>query len=547
MLVRSAPFRVDGFRSRRTRPFSATAGSPPPPSARSWSGPGDDAAVLAPVRNERLVVTTDAVVEGVHFSRAFSTPADIGHKALAVNLSDLAAMAATPRWALLSLVLPGSWLVADVEESGGWTGGPGGSSRGVGGRREYHAHRRPAGRRRHGRRRSGVAAVADPGGALRGSRNLRQRHDRRRGGRAWRCFDGAGSREPGAEIAGTALSVARACARPEPRVRLGMAMGRARAARAAMDLSDGLADALRQVAAASGVRRDGSMPELLPIDPGARAWWASRGIDPVAAAVKGGDDYELLFAVPARRAAARYGQRAAARFRSAADEDWRFYEGPARARGRRARASEERVTGRFTNTLESLESLSPTGERAIATLCVATVFVLLYEIQTRDSRREASVPTVMETTVLPQAGARMQFSATAYCKGETTASGVGVRTGIAAADPAILPVGSVVRLETPEPALQRRLDGDGHRPRRARPERRPLSLELQGSACSSAAGSIRLTVLRLGWNPENSIPGMVDTLFRKREAESKKPAPAPPIPRPRCRALDRCPRSEAPR
>jgi thiamine-monophosphate kinase len=77
--------------------------------------------------------------------------------------------------------------------------------------------------------------------------------------------------------------------RPEARVRLGMAMGRARAARAAMDLSDGLADALRQVAA-----------ELLPIDPCAEAWWTSRGIDPVIAALKGGDDYELLFAVPAK-------------------------------------------------------------------------------------------------------------------------------------------------------------------------------------------------------------------------------------------------------
>src|SRR5689334_5173349 len=79
-------------------------------------GPGDDAAVLAPVRNERLVVTTDALVEGVHFLRAFSSPADIGHKALAVNLSDLAAMGATPRWALLSLVLPGAMPVSDVEE-----------------------------------------------------------------------------------------------------------------------------------------------------------------------------------------------------------------------------------------------------------------------------------------------------------------------------------------------------------------------------------------------------------------------------------------------
>ena len=85
--------------------------------------------------------------------------------------------------------------------------------------------------------------------------------------------------------------------RPEPRVRLGVAVGRARAATAAMDLSDGLADALRQVAAASGVgvRIDG---DALPIDPGAREWWTSRGVDPVSAAVKGGDDYELLFAVP---------------------------------------------------------------------------------------------------------------------------------------------------------------------------------------------------------------------------------------------------------
>ena len=78
-----------------------------------------------------------------------------------------------------------------------------------------------------------------------------------------------------------------------------MAAGRARAARAAMDLSDGLADAVRQVAAASrvGVRIDA---EALPIDEGARAWWTARGIDPVTASLAGGDDYELLLAVPPR-------------------------------------------------------------------------------------------------------------------------------------------------------------------------------------------------------------------------------------------------------
>jgi thiamine-monophosphate kinase len=88
--------------------------------------------------------------------------------------------------------------------------------------------------------------------------------------------------------------------RPEPRVRLGIAVGRARAARAAMDLSDGLADALTQVAAASGV---GFRIEAgaLPIDPCAREWWKARGADPVMAAVAGGDDYELLFAVAAKQ------------------------------------------------------------------------------------------------------------------------------------------------------------------------------------------------------------------------------------------------------
>ena len=52
----------------------------PRPSSSVLVGPGDDAAILAPVRNERLVVTTDAVVEGVHVTRAYSTPADVGHK-----------------------------------------------------------------------------------------------------------------------------------------------------------------------------------------------------------------------------------------------------------------------------------------------------------------------------------------------------------------------------------------------------------------------------------------------------------------------------------
>src|SRR3954471_15127724 len=78
---------------------------PPPP---SWVivDVGDDAAVIEPERNLLEVITTDALVEGVHFDRALVSPEDIGHKALAVNLSDLAAMGAAPRVALLSRGAP---------------------------------------------------------------------------------------------------------------------------------------------------------------------------------------------------------------------------------------------------------------------------------------------------------------------------------------------------------------------------------------------------------------------------------------------------------
>jgi 3D (Asp-Asp-Asp) domain-containing protein len=173
------------------------------------------------------------------------------------------------------------------------------------------------------------------------------------------------------------------------------------------------------------------------------------------------------------------------------------------------------------------------ARKVIATLAVATVFVFLYQTSTRDSRSEAAVPSLVEATVLPQAGARLQFQATAYCKGETTASGVGVRTGIAAADPAILPVGSVVRLETPNPRYSGvwTIMDTG-------PAVRGRSVDLYLWSCKEASQfgrrGVRLTVLRLGWSPQNSIPGMVDSLFRKREAEAQKPAPpaAPVTPAP---------------
>ena len=87
--------------------------SPAPP----WLavGIGDDAAVIEPERNRLEVVTVDAVIDGVHFDRRFTPPDAIGHRALAVNLSDLAAMGAAPRFAVLSLSLPADLPVADFD------------------------------------------------------------------------------------------------------------------------------------------------------------------------------------------------------------------------------------------------------------------------------------------------------------------------------------------------------------------------------------------------------------------------------------------------
>ena len=263
-------------------------------------GPGDDAAVVAGGRNVRLVVTTDAVVEGVHFSRAYSTPADIGHRALAVNLSDLAAMAAAPRWALLSLVLPASMRETEVEEI-------------VDGFAALAIRYDVSVIGGNITRTDGPLVVDVTAGGEAAPRKWLTRSGARAGDEIW-VSGSLGAAAAGLEMLRSgppslaSASALRATAdmsadcvgrhkRPEPRVKLGVAMGRARAATAAMDLSDGLADALEQVATASGVGVTIDAASV-PIDPDAREWWTARGADPVSAALAGGDDYELLFAVP---------------------------------------------------------------------------------------------------------------------------------------------------------------------------------------------------------------------------------------------------------
>ena len=272
----------------------------PPAPASLLIGMGDDAAVTQPERGALQILTTDALVEGVHFDRRFSTPFDIGYKALAVSISDIASMGGAPRLALLSLMLPAG---TAVEEIDGWLDGflglaaesgvalAGGNitrSPGpliidvtvVGSVKPRRVLTRGAGRAGDGIYVTGLVGAAAAGlGWLR----VEARAD---------------ARAPRPGDAGMGECVARHC-RPEPRARIGALLGRNRAASACMDLSDGLADAIVQVAEASGT---GAAIDAaaLPIHPAARGWFVSRGEDPVDAALAGGDDYELLFSVPKR-------------------------------------------------------------------------------------------------------------------------------------------------------------------------------------------------------------------------------------------------------
>jgi 3D (Asp-Asp-Asp) domain-containing protein len=144
-------------------------------------------------------------------------------------------------------------------------------------------------------------------------------------------------------------------------------------------------------------------------------------------------------------------------------------------------------------------------------------FVVLYETTIHDSRT-ARWATVHDPTAVPMAGSRMRFSATAYGKGTTTASGVKVRSGIAAADPALLPVGSVVLV-----ASDLSQYNGVYTVMDTGPKVKGRILDIYIWSCFEALDfgrqDVQVTVVRLGWDPRASTPGLVDRLFRRRESD----------------------------
>jgi thiamine-monophosphate kinase len=287
------------------------------PPAPDWVlvGVGDDAAVVLPERNRVEALTVDALVEGIHFDRAFVPPDAIGHRALAVNLSDLAAMGATPRLALLSIVLPSTFPLHDFDRmvggfaslasrhrlqvvGGNLTRSPGPlvlDVTAIGSIKPRQALTRG------GASPGDVLFVSGTlGAAAAGLQMLKA---------ALRDTATVTGTSRGEETSAYASADSTPIAvvtcvdrylRPEPRVRHGVLLAKNRAATACMDLSDGLADAIHQIAHASGV---GVIvdADALPIAPETRRWLGAHAPDPVTAAMTGGDDYELLVTVHPRK------------------------------------------------------------------------------------------------------------------------------------------------------------------------------------------------------------------------------------------------------
>jgi thiamine-monophosphate kinase len=268
-----------------------TRGLPQPPYVRL--GAGDDAALLDCDDGSQIVATCDALVEGIHFVRAWATAEQIGRHALAVNLSDVAAMGGEPLAALVSLILPRAtaveWLDglyaglrAEAEAFGvGIVGGNVAATDGPLVVDITLLGRVPAGRAllRSGARVGDRLCVTGTfGAAAAGLLTLREPEGV------------GGATDPAVERVRAALRV------PQPRVSEGRALAAGAGVTAMIDVSDGLAADLAHLCERSGVGAVVEADALPILD---ATWDVARryGRDAIELALQGGGDYELLFAV----------------------------------------------------------------------------------------------------------------------------------------------------------------------------------------------------------------------------------------------------------
>jgi thiamine-monophosphate kinase len=260
-------------------------------------GIGDDCAALRLNEDRCLLLTVDTLVEGVHFDLSFTPLQKLGFKALAVNLSDIAAMGGKPRYALLSL---------------GWP-----PQRDRAGALEL-AQGLAQAARKYGVSLIGGDTVASPAGlsltvTLTGE-VAAARMLRRSGARVGDLVyvtGPLGEAAAGLEVLRRGLKLAPAAQRalteahltPQPRLKAGQLLAAAGLATALIDLSDGVATDLFHICQASGV---GAVIEAarVPVSPHLMAAAPVLGLDPLQLALSGGEDYQLLFTSPRQAAPA---------------------------------------------------------------------------------------------------------------------------------------------------------------------------------------------------------------------------------------------------
>lgn len=264
---------------------------PPARGAGLLLGIGDDAAAFRPPSGQDLLLTTDSLVEGVHFDLSFCNYAHLGQKAVAVNASDIAAMGGKPTCFLVSLGLTPRQ-----------------------GRREVAALYRGMKRQ--------ATDVALIGGNLSASPttfwvSITMLGAVEKGEMVKRSGAKAGDRlyvtgTLGDAAAGLALlktgegrgypSLVRRWRTPEARLAEGCLLAEEGVASAMMDVSDGLSTDLLRLAEQSGVGVELDVAQI-PLSPALRRFSRQMKVDPYRYALHGGEDYELLFAVPEDRQA----------------------------------------------------------------------------------------------------------------------------------------------------------------------------------------------------------------------------------------------------
>lgn len=308
MAPRSSPLvasRLDEFRLIRDlhRRFGRTGPT-------VLCGIGDDAAIIRPSPGRHLILTTDLLAEGIHFNLGTATFEDVGYKAAVANLSDIAAMGGIPQYVLVAVALPASCTPAEVEQ---FYRGLMGACRShgvqlVGGDTSASPHSvfisltmtgsvepRRALTRNGARVGDLVYVTGTLGDSLAGLTLLAT-------GRTLRSAGDAGRKRFLLHGDRYRRALMLRHLRPTPRLREGRLLSTHRLATAAIDVSDGLSGDLAHLCEQSGVGAE-IEAAALPLSPACRAYAAAAGLDPVGIALRGGEDYELLFTVPPRKRA----------------------------------------------------------------------------------------------------------------------------------------------------------------------------------------------------------------------------------------------------